>query len=223
MPERNEVIEARKNKDNKDYFLKIIEEDPLLIEWANADIRNDKEVMLKAVKLDAGALEFSSDDLKDDKDVVIEAAKNGGWTAVYYSDRLRDDKDVMLEAVKSDGQALYFASEKLRDDEDVVKEAISNKPLIIKYASLRLRSNLEIALLAMNSAGGKLRKTILDFFPTDIQQNEKIKELLEWGILPYEKRKESLEEADQDFDFKEYEDYNIDYNYLRMLRKILIL
>ena len=38
---------------------------------------------------------------------------------------------------------------------------------------------------------------------------DKIKELLEWGILPYEKRKESLEEADQDFDFKEYEDYNI--------------
>ena len=71
MPEPREVIEARENMDNRAYFEKIVKEMPLLIEWANDEIRDDKEIMMEAVKRDGGALEFASDRLKDDKDILI--------------------------------------------------------------------------------------------------------------------------------------------------------
>ena len=62
MADSSEVIEAKENKDNRDFFYKIVEKTPTLIEWANDEIRNDKEIILKAVKIDGGALEFASKD-----------------------------------------------------------------------------------------------------------------------------------------------------------------
>ena len=73
MPEPKEVIEARENTNDRAYFEKIVETMPLLIEWANDEIRDDKEILLEAVKVDGGALEFASSRLKNDKDVLLSA------------------------------------------------------------------------------------------------------------------------------------------------------
>ena len=40
MAEDIEVLEARKNKDNLEYFSNIVTKNGMLIEWANEDIRN---------------------------------------------------------------------------------------------------------------------------------------------------------------------------------------
>ena len=42
MAEDIEVLEARKNKDNLEYFSNIVMQNGMLIEWANEDIRNNK-------------------------------------------------------------------------------------------------------------------------------------------------------------------------------------
>ena len=73
MPEPREVIEAREKKDDREFFLNRVKEMPLLIEWANDEIRDDKEILLEAVKVDGGALEFASSRLKNDKDVLLSA------------------------------------------------------------------------------------------------------------------------------------------------------
>ena len=52
MADSAEVIEAKSNKDDRQYFLNIVKTMPLLIEWANDKIKDDKEVMLEAVKVD---------------------------------------------------------------------------------------------------------------------------------------------------------------------------
>ena len=111
MADSPEVIEAREKTNDKEYFSKIIEKYPTLIEWANEEIRDDKEIMLKACSIDGGVLEFASDRLKDDKEIILKSVTQAGWTCCYASDRLKDDKDVLLAATKVDGQALYFASQ----------------------------------------------------------------------------------------------------------------
>ena len=73
MPEPLEVIEARQKTNDREFFLERVKTMPLLIEWANDEIRDRKEVLLTAVKVDGGALEFASKNLKDDKDILLEA------------------------------------------------------------------------------------------------------------------------------------------------------
>ena len=73
MPDSVEVVEAKRNKDNREFFVEVVKKNPLLIEWANDEIRNDKMILLDAVKVDGGALEFASNNLKDDKDVLLAA------------------------------------------------------------------------------------------------------------------------------------------------------
>ena len=52
MADSPEVIEARENKNNRDYFKNIVKKNPLLIEWASDEIRDDKDIILEAVKID---------------------------------------------------------------------------------------------------------------------------------------------------------------------------
>jgi hypothetical protein len=52
MPEPKEVIEAREKTNDRAFFLERVRTMPLLIEWANDEIRNDKEILLTAVKMD---------------------------------------------------------------------------------------------------------------------------------------------------------------------------
>ena len=71
MAEDRGVLEAKEHTNDKKYFLEIIKTMPLLIEWANDEIRDDKEVFLEALKVDGGALEFASDRLKEDRKSVV--------------------------------------------------------------------------------------------------------------------------------------------------------
>ena len=61
MPIAKEVLEAQEKKDDLEFFKERVKTMPLLIEWANDEIRNNKEVVLSAVKVDGGALELESD------------------------------------------------------------------------------------------------------------------------------------------------------------------
>ena len=109
MPIAKEVLEAQARTNDLEFFKERVKTMPLLIEWANDEIRNNKEVLLTAVKIDGGALEFASDNLKNDKDVLLEAVSQAAWTGCYASERLRDDKDVILTGAKTDGQILYLS------------------------------------------------------------------------------------------------------------------
>ena len=77
MPEAREVIEAREHANDKNYYEEIIKTMPLLIEWANDEIKDDKNILLEAIKVDSGALEFASNRLKDDKDVLLASVARG--------------------------------------------------------------------------------------------------------------------------------------------------
>ena len=46
-----QIIEAREKTNDKEYFRTIVETNPLLIEWANEDIRNKRNKKNKNQKL----------------------------------------------------------------------------------------------------------------------------------------------------------------------------
>lgn len=52
MADSKEVIEAKEKTNDREYYLEVVKKNPMLIEWANDEIRNDKEVIMEAVKAD---------------------------------------------------------------------------------------------------------------------------------------------------------------------------
>ena len=49
MADSSEVIEAREKSNDREYYFKIVETMPLLIEWANEEIRADKEIIFSVI------------------------------------------------------------------------------------------------------------------------------------------------------------------------------
>ena len=52
MADSPEIIEAREKANDKEYYANVVKLNPLLIEWANDEIRDCKEILLDAVKVD---------------------------------------------------------------------------------------------------------------------------------------------------------------------------
>ena len=50
MADTPEVIEVKEKTDDKKYYEEIVKTNPVLIEWANDEIRDNKEIILNAVK-----------------------------------------------------------------------------------------------------------------------------------------------------------------------------
>ena len=50
MADSPEVIEAREKTNDKEFFRERVKTMPLLIEWANEEIRDDKNIMLEACR-----------------------------------------------------------------------------------------------------------------------------------------------------------------------------
>ncbi len=79
-----------------------------------------------------------------------------------------------MAGLKQTGQILYFATKEMRDDKEVVLEAVKNKGIIVKYASSRLKKDLDIGLAAMGQD-----KSCYQFLAPELQENEKIKKMME--------------------------------------------
>ena len=70
-----EIEDVIKNKDDKEFVLKAVQEKGKLLEFASERLQNDKEVVIEALKQDGEAAEFISDELKDDKEIMMLAIK----------------------------------------------------------------------------------------------------------------------------------------------------
>ena len=67
-----EIEDVIKNKDDKEFVLKAVQEKGKLLEFASERLQNDKEVVIEALKQDGEAAEFISDELKDDKEDILQ-------------------------------------------------------------------------------------------------------------------------------------------------------
>ena len=81
-----EIEDVIKNKDDKEFVLKAVQEKGKLLEFVSERLQNDKEVVIEALKQDGEAAEFISDELKDDKEIMMLEIKGAPWTACYASE-----------------------------------------------------------------------------------------------------------------------------------------
>ena len=87
--EAPEVIEMKKNFDNKEYVKMAVSKQGKLLEWAEDSLKDDFEVVKLALENDGEAMEFASDKLKDNKEAMLLAVKNNGkreslWTNFIF-------------------------------------------------------------------------------------------------------------------------------------------
>ena len=92
------------------------------VKEAPDELKSNKEFMLKAVCIQYLILKYASEELQDDEEVVLEAVKQNGYALRYASEELKSDHAFMLEAVRQNGDALLFASA-LQNDREVVEAA----------------------------------------------------------------------------------------------------
>lgn len=71
MSEPVEIMNIKENYNNRDYVLKAVSEQGILLDFADESFKDDKEIVLAAISNNPEALEFASDRLKSDRDVVF--------------------------------------------------------------------------------------------------------------------------------------------------------
>ena len=61
--------------------IRLVTEDPLLLQAMDAKIRDEKRVVMAAIGQWGGAVESASDRLRSDPEVAYEAVKDYGWAS----------------------------------------------------------------------------------------------------------------------------------------------
>lgn len=107
-------------------------------QYASRSLKNDKEFVLAVVKEDPQALQFAFKRLRDDKDVVLAAIKRYDSAIIFASPRLLDDVDVVREAVKQNPKRIMFASKRIRNNPSLLDKKPSLDEII---ASAQSRAN----------------------------------------------------------------------------------
>ena len=68
--EAPDVIEMRKNCNNREYVIKAVAEKGKLLEFAAPEFHDDEEIVKAAITQDGEAMEFVSDRLRDNKELL---------------------------------------------------------------------------------------------------------------------------------------------------------
>ena len=78
---------------NKDYVLKAVENDGMVLKYASSKLQNDKDVALAAVSQNSWALEYVSPELQNDEDII---------KATEYDEDEEYDEDKYLDTCDPD-------------------------------------------------------------------------------------------------------------------------
>ena len=167
---------------NQDLVLKLIGKKWYkagIIKYISNTLKENKDFILKAVEQNPYVIEYVSFPMKRNKDVLLKAVESNGMLLSYTSSQLKNDEEVVLKAVKNNGTALRFASTKLKNDKEIVRTAILNAEVIFseigspfEYASDTLKADKQFveSLLNENTLTDIDKKGLLHFANTKVKQ-----------------------------------------------------
>lgn len=156
---------TNEQKNNKEYVLKAVEQNGLMLEHASDILKNDKEVVLKAVAQNGLALQFVSKNLQDDKEVVLKGVVQNRDALKYASDKLKNDKDFMKKVIKDNSENFKYASNELKEDKDFILDIVKENPSVLKHVNEDLKNDKDFMnkaiknnIGALSFVGDKLKK-----------------------------------------------------------------
>ena len=109
------IKEMELHSKDKEYILKIVQEDIDLLEFVDKELLSDKSFMMGVIKVNGLALKYASDELKNDEYFVKLALQNSaGFALKYASKRLREDREIVIESIKNYKGPLQYTNEEIR-------------------------------------------------------------------------------------------------------------
>lgn len=137
--------------EERDRFLKAVEEDPESLVRAGHRIQDDKGLMLLVLKKNADLFEDISERLQHDRDIVRVAVSTKGAILENVDSIYKDDPEVVSLALENDPFALQFASYRLNHDRKIVSKALLKNGMVLQHAVPYIRKNKEMVFLAAKS------------------------------------------------------------------------
>jgi len=111
-------------------------------------LAKDKPFFLDVLKENGLLLEYASDELKSDIEIVSTAITNNGLS-IKYVDTFINNPSIIFMAISQNGMALEFASEELQNNFFIVLNAVLQNGFAIQFASDVLKENKDIVIAAL--------------------------------------------------------------------------
>lgn len=120
-------------KNNNDIIDIALQQNPQALEFTSDEyqlsVYNKKKVrMIKNVQQDGMLLRFANEQMRNDPEIVSHAVMQNGLSLQYASYKLKNNKSIVLKAVSQYSGALQYAGPKLKNDFEIKKAAVFNDP-----------------------------------------------------------------------------------------------
>lgn len=142
-------------ENDKEFFLKAVKINGLVLQYSPEEMRNDKEIVMSAIYNCGRALEYASYELRNNKEFVFEATKHAPCLLKYASPSLKDDKEFILELAKynifSIVDIIKNISERLKNDKELILDIVKMEGRALIYASTHLQADIDIYLTAIKN------------------------------------------------------------------------
>ena len=178
--------------DHKDSVLRTVrDESGLLLQHAQAWLKNDKDVVTAAVCNNGIALKYANAYLKGNKEIALLACQQNGWALQFYA--YRGDRDVVVAACRQSSLSIIFANHEFMADEellqivnvqdnnnsyrDIVLRALQKDGNSLRFMHPSLLEDIELCQVAVTSpclsyGGGIGYGTSLRFCTEDMRNNK---------------------------------------------------
>lgn len=146
-------------KSDPDVVLAAIKLNPMVLQYASEDLKNNKKIVLEAVKRNPLAIQFASNELKNDKEIVSTAVKKNGLTLQFAGEDLKNDLLVVSDAFDQNSKAIQFAGNDVMTNKQQMRSFIMRNYRALEFMSKDLRNNREFIDFAVNEYINKYSAT----------------------------------------------------------------
>ena len=146
-----EILDSIKRKlgENLDTLIYMLKENPMTLEFASEQFKDNEDVVKLAVYENPEAMQFASKRLKQSKELAIFFAKTYRVEALkYVGPWLKNDGELALKLVKENGFAYQYLSERLKNLRLLVGKALKTSPSLFFDLPWKYRSDLKLANIA---------------------------------------------------------------------------
>mmetsp|Transcript_68446 Transcript_68446/g.127734 ORF Transcript_68446/g.127734 Transcript_68446/m.127734 type:complete len:221 (-) Transcript_68446:87-749(-) len=154
---------ASASSEDRDWVLRKVTYNGLLLGTADDCYKSDREIVLAAVMNNSHAMQYAAESCKADREIVLEMVKRHGRCFELAAREFRSDHEIVLTAVRSFPPAVLMADETCRNNREIMQAAITGTEHYFKFASDELledstfapKTRMEFFLLKITMLSGQ--------------------------------------------------------------------
>lgn len=151
--EEDSIKELEKLKNDKEFCLKMIKEDPTLFEYFSDNLKEDNEIGWAAVKANHLLFKLLGEKLKNDKELCLYALKKKPYLIMDCGDEIKKNKEFGLFVVKQNPTFIEFLDEDFKNDEELCLNLVLKDPSTLIHFGQEMKKNFKIGSIAVKKEG----------------------------------------------------------------------